>query len=177
LFSVTNLTFIKGRGDIGRLVSTRLVTHYGHIVQDLNRTMLGYELINQLNRATEDEPEVDYFHLLEAAFVALNDPVVPLDLITLWFTAQLLRLSGHTPNLQTAAGGERLSAEQTYEYSFDDAAFVARVGAPYGADDIKFLRLVFSGNAPQVLAKVAGAERLTAASKQLVSLLSQQYSH
>jgi DNA repair protein RecO (recombination protein O) len=177
LFSVTNVTFIKGRGDIGRLVSTRLVTHYGGIVQDLNRTMLGYELINQLHKATEDEPEVDYFHLLEAAFAALNDAALPLDLIQEWFTAQLLRLSGHTPNLQTAADGARLSAEQAYEYSFDDAAFTARPGAPYGADDIKFLRLMFSGHAPQVLAKVAGAEQLVADTKQLVSLLAQQYSH
>jgi hypothetical protein len=79
--------------------------------------------------------------------------------------------------LQTAVSGERLSAEQAYEYSFDDAGFIARPGAPYAADDIKFLRLMFSGHAPQVLAKVAGAERLVANTKQLVSLLAQQYSH
>jgi len=177
LFSVTNVTFIRGRGDIGRLVSTRLVTHYGGIVQDLNRTMLGYELISQLNKATEDEPETDYFHLLEAAFAALNDPDIPCELIQEWFTAQLLRLSGHTPNLQTAAGGARLRADLAYEYSFDDAAFVARDGAPYGADAIKFLRLMFSGHSPSVLVKVAGAEQLVAGTKQLVSLLAQQYSH
>ncbi len=177
LFSVTNVTFIRGRGDISRLISTRLVTHYGAIVKDLNRTMLGYELIAQLNKATEDEPEVDYFHLLEAGFVALDDASVPLDVVQLWFTAQLLRLSGHTPNLQTAADGSKLAADQTYEFSFDDSAFVARPSAPYGADAIKFLRIVFSGNPPIVLTRIAGAGQLTADTKQLVSLLAQQYSH
>lgn len=56
LFSVSTITFVRGRGDIGALVSTRLNKHYGHIVQDLDRTMLGYELLKQLNKTTEDEP-------------------------------------------------------------------------------------------------------------------------
>jgi len=176
LFSVTNITYIKGRGDIGTLVSSRLVTHYGHIVQSIDRTMLGYDLIKQLNKATEDEPEPDYFHLLDQAFAALNDGSVSLELIRLWFAAQLLRLSGHTPNLQTEPDGTKLAAEKTYEFSFDDSSFVSRPDAPYGADDIKFLRLVFSGNAPLVLAKVANVAALTERTWQLVSLM-QQYTH
>jgi len=177
LFSVTDVTFIQGRGDIGRLVSTRLVTHYGRIVQNLERTMLGYELLKQLNRATEDEPEMDYFHLLESAFLALDDAAINLELIRLWFTAQLLRLSGHLPNLQTTADGSKLAVDQRYEFSFDDTVFTARPGAPYDADAIKFLRLVFSGNPPAVLNHVAGVERLVATTGQLVSVLAQQYSH
>ncbi|MEJ0073760.1 MAG: DNA repair protein RecO [Candidatus Saccharibacteria bacterium] len=37
LFSVSNITFIRGRGDIGTLVSSRVLTHYGRIVSDLDR--------------------------------------------------------------------------------------------------------------------------------------------
>lgn len=177
LFSVTNLTFIKGRGEIGTLVSTRLVKHYGHIVEHIDRTMLGYDLIKQLDKATEDEPEPDYFHLLEQAFEALDDAGVPAELIRLWFSAQLLRLGGHTPNLQTEPDGMKLAADKTYEFSFDDSAFLAREGAPFTADTIKFLRLVFSGNQPAILAKVAGVERLVAQTEQLVRLLGQQYIH
>src|SRR5688572_3433628 len=87
LFSVSTITFVKGRGDIGTLVSTRLVKHYGRIVEDLDRTMLGYELIKQLNKVTEDHPEPAYFELLQQTFEALNDPGVPLGLIRFWFAS------------------------------------------------------------------------------------------
>src|SRR5215467_6436426 len=51
LFSVSDISLMRGRGDIGTLVSSRLVVHYRHIVEDIDRTMLGYELTRQLNRA------------------------------------------------------------------------------------------------------------------------------
>src|SRR5665213_4492942 len=72
LFSVSDITFIRGRGEIGTLVSTRLRTYYRNIVQDIERVQLGYELIKSLNKATEDAPEVDYFELMERSFAALD---------------------------------------------------------------------------------------------------------
>lgn len=177
LFSVTNITYIKGRSEIGTLVSTRLQTHYGRIVQDLDRTMLGYDLIKQLNRATEDEPEPDYFELLQDAFVALDDPAISLDLIKLWFGAQLLRLAGHTPNLQTEPDGTKLAAGQSYEFSFDDSSFVARPDGAFRADDIKFLRVVFGSNQPHTLSKVMGVDELTVNTFRLVIFMQQQYIH
>jgi len=176
LFSVTNVTYIKGRGDIGTLVSARLVTHYGHIVQNIDRTMLGYELIKQLHKATEDETEADYFHVLVEGFTALDHASIDLDLIRLWFSAQLLRLDGHTPNLQTEPDGTKLVATQRYEFSFDDTAFISRPDGAYGADDIKFLRVVFSGNPPGVLAKVSGVREFIERTRQLVTFMQRQYS-
>src|ERR1700691_3575599 len=61
LFSVSDLTFIEGRRDIGTLISSRLETHYGSIIKNIDRVQLGYELIELLNRATEDHPESAYF--------------------------------------------------------------------------------------------------------------------
>lgn len=179
LFSVSSITYIRGRRDIGTLVSARLVTHYGHIIENIDRTMLGYELIKQLHKATEDEPEAEYYQLLHEAFMALNDSAIDLDLIRLWFGAQLLRLAGHTPNLQTQADGTKLAADQRYEFSFDDGAFRSRPDGDgaFGADDIKFLRIVFAGNQPGVLNKVEGRDELVARSRQLVSFLVQQYIH
>jgi DNA repair protein RecO (recombination protein O) len=58
LFSVSDVTFIRGRGDIGTLVSARLDTHYGTIVKDIERVQLGYDLIKQINKSTEDQPEM-----------------------------------------------------------------------------------------------------------------------
>ena len=176
LFSVSEISLIKGRGEIDTLVSTRLIKHYGHIVQDLERTMTAYELIKQLNRITEDEAEEEYFALLQQAFEALDDATIPLPLVNLWYMAQLLRIGGHTPNLQTDANGEKLQAGESYDFGFESVCFDASSGeGRFSADDIKFLRLVFAGHPPKVLAAVQGSDRLVQAILPLVTTMRQTY--
>lgn len=160
LFSVSHITYIKGRGELDTLVSTRLEAHYEHIVKDLDRTMFGYDLIKMLNRATEDEPEADYFHLLQQAFQALDDTTIGLELIKLWFAMQLLRLGGHAPNLQTDQAGDKLAADRRYEFSFEDMALQLAANGRFGVNEIKFLRLGFAGHHPKVLAQVRGSAML-----------------
>jgi len=176
LFSTCNITFIRGKSDIGTLISSRLVTHYGGIVRDINRTMLGYDLIKQLNKATEDEPETEYFHVLEQSFQSLNDSTINPELIKVWFSAQLLRLAGHTPNLQTEADGTKLDAGKTYEFSFDDGAFTYRPDATFGVGEIKFIRILFAGNSPSTLAKIQGVQVFQDKIAPLVQFMVQQYS-
>ena len=179
LFSVSTITFARGRGEIGTLVSTRLVKHYGKIVGNLERTMFGYELIKQLNKITEDEPEPEYFDLLQQAFEALDDAAIPLPLVRLWFSAQLLRLGGHAPNLQTDAAGDRLKLGHAYNFDFDSMAFAPAQNQngqnarpeQFSPEHIKFLRLAFVGNAPRLLAKVQGSAGLTAQAAPLVATM------
>jgi DNA repair protein RecO (recombination protein O) len=180
LFSVSHITYIKGRGELDTLISTRLVTHYDDIVKDITRTMLGYDLIKMLNRATEDEPEPEYFDLLRQAFEALDDATVPLPVVRLWFAMQLLRLSGHTPNLRTDTSGDKLSADASYNFSFDDMTF-ANADGPAGhagritANHIKFMRLGFNGQPAKVLAQVQGSNELVETTAPLVHTMLQTY--
>jgi len=161
LFSVSTITFAPGRGELGTLVSTRLVQHYDQIAKDLQRTMAGYDLIKQLNKATEDQPEPEYFALLKDAFEALNDAQIPLPLIQFWFAAQLLRLGGHGPNLQTDEQGKKLVPDQLYDFDLDRMTFVANpLSGRFNANHIKFLRLVFAGNSPKALSQVQGMGQL-----------------
>lgn len=157
LFSVSDLTFIRGKSDIGTLISSRLDTHYGNIVKDIDRTMLGYELLKQVHKATEDEPEAVYFHLLHHALVALDDASISPDLIRLWFTAQLLKHGGHTPNLTTDTANQKLVPEATYNFSFDDVAFApAADTGRFTSAHIKVLRLLCSDHPPTKLTHVQG---------------------
>lgn len=176
LFSVSTITYIPGRGDIGTLVSTRLVTHYGAIVHDLERTMLGYELIKQLNKATEDETEAAYFELLLRSFAALDDAVVPLPIIRLWFGVRLLKLDGHLPNIQTDTDGRPL--EVSARYAFDLERMAMAKDSTHGrltANHIKFLRLTAAGATPNVLAQVRGGEALAADMLSLVRAMTHTY--
>lgn len=160
LFSVSEITFVKGRGEVGTLVSTRLVKHYGEIVKDLDRTMLGYDLIKKVAKATEEVPEEAYFSVLTVTFEALNDANTPPLLIHLWLLMQLLRLGGATPNLQSDSKGKKLEATKTYRFSFDDATFVPDPNGTFGANHIKLLRLGFDGHVPAVLKQIQGIGQL-----------------
>ncbi len=175
LFSISDISFIRGRGEVGTLISTRLIKHYGTIVSDVNRTMLGYDLIKQLHKATEDEPEAEYFELIQEAFAALDDPTIDLQLVRVWFLMQLLRIDGHTPNLQTDTNGGKLAADKQYTFSFEDMSFAERPDAAYGADQIKFLRVGFAGNRPVVMQKITGLDELLSATIPLVQTMAQTY--
>lgn len=175
LFSVTNLSYIKGRGEIGTLVSSRLEKHYGNIVKDIDRTMLGYALIKQIHKATEDEPEPEYFTLLQQSFEALDDAAIPLSAVQLSFSAQLLLLGGYGPNLRTDIHELPLAADQTYDFSFDDSAFAPRDGGLFRADHIKYLRLVFGNMTARGLSMVQKSSELSADCLPLVTSLCGQY--
>lgn len=160
LFSVSSITFVKGRGEVGTLVSTRLVKHYSHIVEDLDRTMLGYELIKQLNKITEDHPESEYFELLKQTFEALDDSSIPLPFVRFWFSVQLLGLSGHPPNLQTDATGKKLAPDALYNFDLEQMCFSPSERGRFAASHIKFLRLCFSAHSVRILAQVQGGAGL-----------------
>jgi len=170
LFSVSHITFIRGRAEIGTLISTRLDKHYGHIVANLDRTMLGYELIRQLHKRTEDQSDAEYFEILHQVFEALDDVTVPLPIIQLWFLAQILRFGGHMPNLQTNDQGQALKSSDTYDFNFETMAFNSSGQGRFTPDQIKFLRLVFAGHAPGALANVQGGAELA---RNLVPLVEQ----
>ena len=177
LFSVSHITFIKGRGDIGTLISSRLITHYGAIVTDIERVQLGYELLKTLNKITEDETEAEYFSILQTALAALDDVSVNLKLIETWFLAQLLKQGGLAPNLVTDITGAKLAADKTYNFSFDDHAFFERTAGTFQADNIKFLRLLFSDSQPKTLEKVRGSADLLSAASGVVQTMARSDLH
>lgn len=171
LFSVNEISFIRGKGQLATLTSSRLTKHFGSITGDINRTMLGYDLIKLLNKVTEDAPEPEYFELLTDALTALDSAKIDQDLIQLWFSAQLLRIAGHTPSLRVDAGGKPLTQDGKYLFSYDDMAFAPHPEGMYRADHIKFLRLVLSGNKPNVLKQIEGVEKLIKPTLQLIQTI------
>jgi DNA repair protein RecO (recombination protein O) len=172
LFSVSSITFMRGRGDIGTLVSARLNKHYGKIVAHIERTMLGYELLKQLNRLTEDEAEAAYFTLMERSFAALDAPDVPTHLIHAWFMAQLLQLNGHSPELRYDAEGRPLAVAAAYDFVVERMAFVPRSsGGHFSGRHVKALRLLFGDHEPSVLYRVGGLEAVMVECEPLVALM------
>lgn len=157
LLSVSDITVLPGRGDLGTLLSSRLITHFGSIVQDINRTMQAYDFLKRMNRITEDAAGEEYFLILQRTLEALNDDALSTDLVELWFTMQLLNVSGHMPDLQMDTEGQKLDAEQNYIFDFDHMAFRSQKDAQFTANHIKLLRLAYAAEQPLKLKQVSGS--------------------
>lgn len=177
LFSVSELTFITGRSDIKTLISSRLQIHYGNIVKDLNRTAATYEAIKLTSKATEENPEEAYFKLLQSAFAALDNSELDPTLSLLWFEMQLIKLSGHTPDLKSDADGTKLKEATTYNFYPDQMRFVPKQDEQgiFTANHIKFLRLGFSATEPNVLGRIEGSENLAADARPLIQTMLQSF--
>jgi DNA repair protein RecO (recombination protein O) len=177
LFSVSDIGYIVGRSDINTLISTQLIKYYGNIVKDTERTAAGYEVIKITNKATEDNPEPGYFHLVEETFKALDDFDVPAELVRLWFDMHLLKLSGHSPNLQTDSHGQKLKREAVYNFDPESMRFVpaAEAASGFTATHIQFLRLGFSQSKPRVLQRVNNVDKLTRATRPLLTTMLQTH--
>lgn len=175
LFSTSHLTYIEGKGELGTLISTRLIKHYGNIIKNIDRVQLGYELIKLLNKATEDHPESEYYELLEQAFAVLDQPDINLELVRTWFQAQLLRQAGHAPNLQTDTDGQKLTTDTNYTFDPEAMTFSQRQTGKYTAGHIKVLRLLFSGHAMADIAKVQGLDELLTAVTPLIRTMLTSY--
>jgi len=173
LFSVSLITYIPGRKDISTLVSTRLEKHYGGIISDIDRTMLGYELLKRINTSTEDEPGGEYFLLLQRGLAAL-DAGLALGLVEAWFDAQLLTLAGQQPNLQSDQRQQPLSGDATYVFDYATMCFLAQPDGPYTPEHIKVLRLLFGQPTPEKLLQVQGIEGYMPPLQTLISTLRQQ---
>ncbi len=175
LFSVSEINYMHGRGEIGTLLSAHLQTHYNGILTDIDRVQLGYKLINMLHRATEDQPEPEYFMLLMYSFTALADHQIATNLIDIWFQAQLLKIGGHTPNLHTEVNGHELQADKTYNFDYQQVAFFVSGEGKFTPDHIKLLRLFFGPNTPQAIIRVDQLESLFPQIAPLITILKTTY--
>lgn len=159
LFSESTITFLETRGDLARIVSTRLETHWDAIVGDLQRMMFAYEAMKLFDKIIEDDAERSYYDLLKSTLEALADLEIPLVAVELWFYMRILKLQGYEPNLKTDQDGKKLTADSLYAFSSDAMCFQPSPNGLYRADHIKLLRLCLT-HAPRVLKQVKGVDEL-----------------
>lgn len=173
LFSISYITFIKGKSDIYTLISTRLKHYFSHIPTNIERTMFGYDVLKLINRTVEDSAGPEYFELLSRTLEALNDLDLSQDGLELWFKAQLLKLAGHSPNLITDQQGTKLGLNKSYGFDTDKMVFVVRPHGRYSPNHIKLLRLGFELDSPLKFKQVKDLDSVLADCLQLIKTVSQ----
>ncbi len=167
LFGVANILFLQGRSELKTLVSAHVHQTFGDIVKDIDRTMLGYDMLKFTHLYTEHDCEESYYVLIVTALQALNDAQIPRQVATVWFGARLLELSGHGLNMAIDANGDPLNQQSSYEYDFASMALRPAEHGPLTAHHIKFLRLA-ALLMPIKLASITGAGDIALQIEQII---------
>ena len=177
LLSLNDLTYMPGKGDLGTLISARLIKNFGNIVTNVDRTMYAYDVLKLLDKATEDSADSAYYVTSVYVLDAINELDVSLDWIRLWLNIRLLSISGHEPNLKTSRSGEALQAGDSFTFSFDDMTFEPHPAGVFNAKAVKLLRLARDARSPRQLAQITDAHTLLPSLVQLTRTMLEEYTH
>ena len=159
LFSVSDIAFVLGRGELATLTSTRLLTYYDKFINDIAKVDFAYNCIKQVNKFTTDDVGEEYFIILNQLFIALNEPRLSLPAAQVWWYVQFSNINGHALNLETTTGGEKFAADGQYFFDAEHAGFAFSEQGQFGANHIKFLRLALI-KGPLILANVQGGTQM-----------------
>ena len=158
LFSVSNITFIKGKNDISTLASTRLTTYFHHIVEDIDRTMAGYDMLKMLHSHTQDSCDSDYYRLILQALTYLNDTDISPQLTKTWFVAQLLHLQGGFPNIEKTLDKKSFTSDINYQYDPSESGFIEHTSGVFSFNHLKVFKLL-RDETPQRLHVINGVQQ------------------
>lgn len=157
LFAVSDIVIAQGKGDLGIVTSARLITFYGHILEDYDRLQFAYEAVKQVARASETVDEPEWFEILSEVLAALDDKNVSLRLVETWFYLRYADLLGHGLNLRRDVNGEVLLSDKNYIYDVSEQGLREANAGDITAEHIKLLRLA-SAKPLHILKQVGGIE-------------------
>jgi len=161
LFSVSDIGFVPGRGELGTLTSSRLITHYGGFLYDLAKVDFVYGALKVVHKFTTDDAGEEYFILVQQLFMALNEPRLDINAASVWWYVQFSNITGHAINLESTTMGEAFTADGAYMFDTDHAGFAKAEAGRLNANHIKFMRLALL-HGPLMLANVQGGADLAA---------------
>jgi DNA repair protein RecO (recombination protein O) len=159
LFSESDISFIVGKGDVGTLVSTKLIRHFAHIASDYDRMQLTATFLKRLDDATEDEAGRDYYDLNIQMMLAMNTPSIPAEITMAWSTHKLLMLLGEVVNVEYDSNGKSFEESAMYRFSFESNRFVRDENGLVEPSLVKFIRFL-GVERPEKATQVKGAVEL-----------------
>jgi DNA repair protein RecO (recombination protein O) len=143
LFCVSDITFVKGKSNLSVLTSSRLDTYYSKIITDINRTTVGYEILNIINKNSHDDCPEEYFELLNKTIESLNNLEINIEVTKSWFLARLLHVLGNNPNLENIKKDEKLKENNNFNFNYDSMSFMPVENGVYFKNHIKVFRLLY----------------------------------
>ena len=143
MFTLSELNVHFGRSGMGVLTGAKMLEHYGELVKDLERLELASMFLKMTDRASENSGNSEFYEVIRQGLEGLNKGVNP-KLVETWFLLNLKKAVGEEINLYRDTRGQKLVADERYEWNEMEEAFDVRESGSYGANEIKVLRLLSS---------------------------------
>ena len=156
-FSLNEVVLIEGKSEMKTLSSARMCEFFGEILKDFERTDFAYQTIKKVSNLCEHIESAEFFEILLTVFRSLNNSDIDLNLIKKWFNLKVAEFSGDEINLESDKNGKPLQADLNYSFDFYDRVFLEDANGKFGANDIKFLRLMVSSE-PKIISKIKGCD-------------------
>lgn len=157
LFAVCEVVIKKGHGDLGILASARIVNFYNNILKDYNRTQFAYDAIKMIIRACEHSDDSDWYDLLDGVLSSLDEPLIALGLIKVWFYVRFCKLIGHELSFYYDVAGDKLKSGSLYCYDSVEKGFIRNDGGSIHSNHLKLFRLM-SEKPIKTLAQIGGVD-------------------
>lgn len=159
LFSICEVSFTDGRGELGVLTSARLKYFFNYIMQDYDRMQFAYLIIKLVNSASDSNDGSEWYDLLVETLAGLNSRTVNFNLIETWFYVKYSTLTGYELSLWNDCDGKKIIEGASYRYDETERCFRRVVDGEFNSDHIKLLRLVES-KPLKSLALIGGIEKI-----------------
>ena len=91
--------------------------------------------------------------------------------------AQLLKINGHMPNLNTDSAGLSLDPDLSYSFDFDEVSFATNARAQFNSKHIKLLRLLFGNYHLKQISRVENIENMLSDIREIIEKLFNNHLH
>lgn len=142
LFAICDVVIGEGKGDLGILMSARLVHFYRHILDDYDRLQFAYEALAQVAKASSSLEESSWYDITAEILAGLDVATIPLTLVQTWFYVRVADLLGDALNTDRDYNGVPLAVGKSYRYDSQEKGFIEDARGNITSDHIKILRLV-----------------------------------
>lgn len=158
-FCLVDIVILKGKTNLYRLTSAKLLVYYENLIKDFDRMDFAYKIMKIISQSNDGVNDESWFNLLNKVLAALNNLNIDLRLIKSWFYIQLSDLLGETLNLMTDESGEKILQDEVYFYDSMSKGLIKSKQGNLTSNHIKLLRLLNSKNLDIIL-KIRGLDNL-----------------
>ena len=155
LFAVSEVVIGEGKGELGVLVSARLIHFYSNIMANYDRMQFGYTAIKLVLKSSDIVGESDWYDVLLETFMGLDSSSIDINLVKTWFYLRYAMLMGYELSLWHDIVGNKLSKEQKYSYDVAEHGLRADDNGEITSEHIKILRLIATRSI-RTLAQIGG---------------------
>jgi len=173
MFSLVELIIHQGKSGFGIVTNAKMLKYYDKILTAYDKMELASMILKDISKVAESSDSLEYFKLVDQALDGINSGV-NMTLVEGWFLLNLVKAQGEDVNLYRDVAGKKLEESLRYDWDGLEAAFVARDGGEFGAEEIKTLRLM-TGLDLIVMQRVKGVDRMLPKILRLIKTASNRY--